>query len=102
VPVLLLLTQSGAQSTLIDPDWLLSSTAQSAAVLVAIVGGFLVSRLVTLSAECGAIIQRRQRQDRVRQIKQAEYNEIHADRLWVSREWFVDIHKDYPPLEMPI
>ena len=49
---LLLLPQSAAasQSAPVDPDWLLSSTAQSAAVLVAIVGGFLVSRRNCLAA----------------------------------------------------
>jgi hypothetical protein len=34
-----------------DPNWLLSTTAQSGAALVAIVGGFLVSRLVTLRSD---------------------------------------------------
>jgi hypothetical protein len=34
----------------IDPNWLLSTTAQSAAALVAIVGGFLVSRVVGLQS----------------------------------------------------
>jgi hypothetical protein len=82
------------QSAPIDPDWLLSSTVQSAAVLVAIVGGFLVSRLVTLSAERGAILQRRQQRDRLREIRQTEYDEVHADRVAVSTKWFVDHHKD--------
>lgn len=34
-----------------DPAWLYSTVAQSTAALVAIVGGFLVSRLITLSSE---------------------------------------------------
>lgn len=34
-----------------DPNWLLSTLAQSTAAVVAIVGGFLVSRLVQLSSE---------------------------------------------------
>lgn len=92
--VLLLLAHSGAQSAPVDPDWLLSSTVQSAAVLVAIVGGFLVSRLVTLSAERGGIIQRRQHQDGLRQIRQAEYDHVHSERLSVSTEWFVKHHQD--------
>lgn len=33
-----------------DPNWLLSTTAQSAAALVAIIGGFLVSRVITLAS----------------------------------------------------
>jgi hypothetical protein len=38
----------------LDPGWLLSSIAQSTAALVAIVGGFLVSRLITLASERAA------------------------------------------------
>lgn len=34
-----------------DPNWLLSTTAQSSAALVAIVGGFLLSRVLALAAE---------------------------------------------------
>jgi hypothetical protein len=40
-----------AVSTLPDPNWLLSTAAQAAAAIVAIVGGFLVSRVLGLSAE---------------------------------------------------
>jgi hypothetical protein len=92
----LLLTQSTPATTSapVDPNWLLSSTVQSAAVLVAIVGGFLVSRLVTLSAERGAVIQRRRHRDEMRKIKQVEYDDVHARRLAVSTEWFVDHHRD--------
>ena len=77
-----------------DPNWLLSSTAQSAAALVAIVGGFLVSRLITLSGERNAIVHRYDDLRGMRVIKQAEYDEVHADRLAVSTEWFVEHHKD--------
>lgn len=34
-----------------DPNWLLSTTAQSTAALVAIVGGFLISRVISFSSE---------------------------------------------------
>lgn len=34
-----------------DPNWLMSTAAQSAAALVAIVGGFLVSRVIALTAD---------------------------------------------------
>jgi hypothetical protein len=37
-----------------DPNWLLSTIAQSTAALVAIVGGFLVSRLLALITEAGS------------------------------------------------
>lgn len=42
-----------------DPNWLLSSTAQSAAALVAIMGGLIVSRMISLSAERQSLIRRR-------------------------------------------
>ena len=35
----------------IDPNWLYSATAQSAAAIVAILGGFITSRVLTLNAE---------------------------------------------------
>jgi hypothetical protein len=41
-----------------DPNWLLSSVAQSAAALVAIIGGFLVSRLVSLAVERNRLLER--------------------------------------------
>jgi hypothetical protein len=34
-----------------EPNWLLSTTTQSSAALVAIVGGFLLSRVLALAAE---------------------------------------------------
>lgn len=37
--------------TLIDPSWLPSTVAQSTAALVAIVGGFMVSRFITIDSE---------------------------------------------------
>lgn len=43
----------------VDPNWLLSTEAQSAAALVAIIGGFLVSRLVSLSSEREGLRRRR-------------------------------------------
>lgn len=93
---LLLLRQNApaAQNAAVDPDWLLSSTVQSAAVLVAIVGGFLVSRLVGLSSERSALVQRRHHRDELRSIKQEEYDEVHGERLAVSTEWFAEHHKD--------
>ena len=43
---------------MINPNWLLATMAQSAAALVAIVGGFLVNRVVTLSSERQGLEQR--------------------------------------------
>lgn len=46
-----------------DPNWLLSTIVQSAAAFVAIVAGFIISRLLALSAERGGL------QTRVRDIR---------------------------------
>src|SRR4051812_44540856 len=56
-----------------DPNWLMSTTAQSAAAIVAIVGGFLVSRLITANSSREAL-QARQREsiDRLRSFEQLE------------------------------
>jgi hypothetical protein len=76
----------------VDPNWLLSSTAQSAAAMVAIIGGFLVSRLVTLSAERNTILQRLEDLHSRRTIKTIEYEEAHDARFAVSKSWFVEAH----------
>lgn len=77
---------------IVDPNWLLSSTAQSAAAMVAIIGGFLVSRLVTLSAERNTILQRLEDLRSRRTIKTIEYEEVHDARFAVSKRWFVEEH----------
>ena len=41
-----------------DPEWLPSTIVQSSAALVAIIGGFLVSRLVAMTSEHGGLSQR--------------------------------------------
>lgn len=71
-----------------DPNWLLSTTAQSAAAIVAIVGGFLVSRLVSLSAERNGLGRRRDELDRLIEVKIAELEGIQARIDHQAREWF--------------
>jgi hypothetical protein len=73
-----------------DPNWLLSTTAQSAAAIVAIVGGFLVSRLVSLSSERHGLRQRRDQLDRIVDLKNAELDELQRRMDSVARGWFVD------------
>jgi len=41
-----------------DPEWLPSTIVQSSAALVAIVGGLLVARLVSMASERGGLVQR--------------------------------------------
>jgi hypothetical protein len=72
-----------------DPNWLLSSTAQAAAALVAIVGGFLVSRLVSLSSERGQMLRRREELGTRQRLKAAEYDGLHGQRLAGSTDTFI-------------
>lgn len=74
----------------IDPNWLLSTTAQSAAALVAIVGGFLVSRVVGLqSTREGLLRQRRELSNQRAQVA-AELQEVQTTRYQRDIEEFRD------------
>jgi len=70
--------------TMIEGNWLMSACAQTAGALVAIVGGFLVTRLVTLSAERNGL------EDRIRgtdtMLALARRQEALARAAVVSRE----------------
>lgn len=77
-----------------DPNWLLSTLAQSTAAVVAIVGGFLVSRLVQLSSEKEGLRRRgANAQDELMQVTKL-FEAAHEYRLANSREaffgWVVD------------
>lgn len=75
-----------------DPNWLPSTTAQATAALVAIVGGLLASRLVSLSSERTTL----QRQLRMLITQQCRLNEqlevVHRERVQVSQDWFREAH----------
>lgn len=79
-----------AAAPIIDPNWLLSSTAQSAAAMVAIIGGFLVSRLVSLSADRNAILQRLEDLGTRRALKADEHREVRDERFAVTKRWFIN------------
>ena len=74
-----------------DPNWLLATMAQSAAAMVAVIGGLLVSRVITLSAE------RRGLDRRVREIrertddKKSLLEEVRQNRQNTSWDWFLDL-----------
>lgn len=79
---------------MIDEGSLLATLAQSSAAVVAIVGGFLVSRLVQLSSEREGLRRQLGRaQDELEHVAVA-YDEAHEYRLANSqenfREWIVD------------
>ena len=64
-------------SFVMNPNWLLATMAQSAAALVAIVGGFLVSRVVTLSSERQGLEQRGRELEQRMQGHQERLQENH-------------------------
>lgn len=72
----------------VDPNWLLSTTAQSAAALVAIIGGFLVSRLVAISTTRQGLKQRLQENSAVRAATQAALDETTAAIKDTARRTF--------------
>lgn len=79
---------------MIDAGSLLATLAQSSAAVVAIVGGFLVSRLVQLSSEREGLRRQLVRaQDELKHVAIA-YNEAHEYRLGNSqrafRGWVID------------
>ena len=84
-----------------DPGTLLSTLTQATAVFVAIVGGFLVSRLVAISTERDGLKRRyKQTRDQLEHVA-ATYQEAHEYRLWNSqrtfRGWVLSDLVDDPP-----
>lgn len=71
-----------------DPASLLATLAQSSAAIVAIVGGFLVSRLVALSSEREGLRRQLQRALDKRAQVEPSYDQAHAYRLRNSQADF--------------
>jgi hypothetical protein len=87
-----------------DPGSLLATLAQSSAAIVAIVGGFLVSRLVQLSSEREGLRRQLVRaRDELSHVT-ASYNEAHEYRLANSvhtfRDWVTDKVVDADPAKL--
>src|SRR5262249_53680566 len=75
-----------------EPNWLLSTAAQSAAALVAIVGGFLVSRVIAISTDRQGLDRRlRELQERLA-LKRSQLEEVYVERFAVTVEWFEEHH----------
>lgn len=73
-----------------DPNALLSTLSQSSAVMVAIIGGFLVSKLVAISSEREALKrQLKSTRQRLKHIQPA-YDDAYRYRLENSRATFSD------------
>jgi len=77
-----------------DPSTLLSTLTQASAVMVAIIGGFLVSRLVSLSSELEGIRRQRHAAKEGLQLLDADYAQAHELRLEASQKKFCDLVLD--------
>lgn len=77
-----------------DPNWLLATMAQSAAALVAIAGGFLVSRVVTLASERQGLERRARELEQQTQEQAERLRGAHRRRQAVSWEFFVNLAAD--------
>lgn len=99
-----------------DPNWLPSTLAQATAALVAIVGGFLVSRLITLASTRSGLEQRvTSLQARLRELTD-ECRRVHLEtvdhgfrvvvdeelRRWVRLKGEFDISEKLQDAELPM
>ena len=74
-----------------DPNWLLATMAQSAAAMVAVIGGFLVSRIITLSVERQSLDRRsRELEEKTAEVETALCR-ARERRQAMSWDWFVDL-----------
>lgn len=78
----------------VDPNWLPATTAQSAAAMVAIIGGFLVSRLVSLAGQRQSLAQRVNELHDERKMVSAEFSKVarerRAESFDIFRSWVAD------------
>lgn len=75
-----------------DPNWLLSTTAQATAALVAIVGGFLISRLVSMVSEKSAQEHRLAELEHQKKVTMDALAEVSETILARTHQWFMDQH----------
>lgn len=78
--------------TSVDANWLLSTTAQSAAALVAIVGGFLVSRVVGLQSVREGLLHRREEVETQRHLTELDFQRVWTERHAYSARKFRKHH----------
>lgn len=77
-----------------DANWLLSTTVQSAAAFVAIVGGLLVSRLVALTTERSGLRVRRQEAAQLLDIANRRVAEAEDDLCELEADRAIDAEDD--------
>lgn len=75
-----------------DPNWLLSSAAQSAAAIVGLMGAFLLHRLLTLGAERASLERRLLDVEAEVDQRQAELGNVEERILQLDAQAFVQDH----------
>lgn len=80
--------------TTTDPSWLFSTAAQSAAAIVAIVGGFLATRIVSLSAERDSLRHRIQTLDALLAGQREQLERTRQLLLTWDAEDFIGFHAE--------
>jgi hypothetical protein len=65
-------------ATQFDPSWLPSTVAQSTAALVAIVGGFMVSRFVSIDSEMSGARRRLEEAEERHRVASEQRNQVQA------------------------
>lgn len=90
----------------LDPNWLYSATAQSAAAIVAIMGGFIVSRILALNSEKRTLRnQLEAARHRLSLLEQQQREAYHRYQIIRVERFFDDVsdylmkEKALPPLE---
>ena len=77
-----------------DPNWFLSTDAQATAALVAIIGGFLVSRLIGLVSEKTQQVQSLAELQSKRRVKDAELEKFNRTVGTGIQRWFREDNLD--------
>lgn len=78
-----------------DPNWLLSTTAQTTAALVGIIGGFLLSRVVAIISEKSALLVRLHELEARSIASQAALEPIAQEIGATIWAWFIDDQLPY-------
>jgi len=69
-----------------DPNWYLSTVVQSSAALIAIIGGFLVSRLVSLTSQRSEFVQKKSNLNNRRKSALQELSVFKRDQERAARQ----------------
>lgn len=75
--------------SLSDPNWLFSTMAQSAAALVAIMGGFLVSRFAAVSSQRQGIESQLREVTKVLDQRREDLHDTQGSRREIAQRWFI-------------